>query len=54
MPAKRYPVLLDRATRVSHPLIIDSARKLTRARILLKADKSAAHKQIREALEVFY
>ena len=61
MPAKRYPVLLDSEQRESLIRLIsigkDSARKLTRARILLKADESEgaaayADKQIREALEV--
>ena len=60
MPAKRYPVLLDSEQRESLIRLIsigkDSARKLTRARILLKADESEgaaayADKQIRE-LEV--
>ena len=44
MPAKRYPVLLDSEQRESLIRLIsigkDSARKLTRARILLKADES--------------
>ena len=44
MPAKRYPVLLDSEQRESLIGLIsigkDSARKLTRARILLKADES--------------
>ena len=61
MPAKRYPVRLDRDER---DYLIDltssgteSARKLTRARILLKADEGEfgpayADKQIKEAVEV--
>ena len=44
MPAKRYPVLLDPEQRDSLVSLISSgkasARKLTRARILLKADES--------------
>ena len=44
MPAKRYPVLLDPDQREFLMDLIscgrDSARKLTRARILLKADES--------------
>ena len=61
MPSKRYPVLLDPEQRTSLIGLIssgrESARKLTRARILLKADESEtgpayADKQIREALEV--
>ena len=62
MPAKRYPVLLDPEQRDSLVSLISSgnqasARKLTRARILLKADESQgspayADKQIREAVEV--
>ena len=62
MPAKRYPVLLDPEQRTSLIGLIssgrESARKLTRARILLKvSDESEkgpayADKQIREALEV--
>ena len=61
MPAKRYPVILDPEQRTSLMGLIssgrESARKLTRARILLKADESEtgpayADKQIREALEV--
>ena len=61
MPAKRYPVILDPEQRESLMDLIssgkESARKLTRARILLKADESEtgpayADKQIREALEV--
>ena len=61
MPAKRYPVRLDRDER---DYLIDltssgteSARKLTRARILLKADEGEfgpayADKEIKEAVEV--
>ena len=61
MPAKRYPVRLDRDQR---DYLIDltssgteSARKLTRARILLKADEGEfgpayADKEIKEAVEV--
>ena len=61
MPAKRYPVRLDRDER---DYLIDltssgteSARKLTRARILLKADEGEfgpayADKKIKEAVEV--
>ena len=61
MPAKRYPVILEPEQRESLMDLIssgkESARKLTRARILLKADESQmgpayADKQIREALEV--
>ena len=61
MPAKCYPVLLDQEQRASLMGLIssgkESARKLTRARILLKvSDESEtgpayADKQIREALE---
>ena len=44
MPAKRYPVLLDASQRDYLLGLISSgtaaARKLTRARILLKADES--------------
>ena len=61
MPTKRYPVILDRSQR---DFLIDlissgreSARKLTRARILLKADAGEwgpayADKTIKEAIEV--
>ena len=61
MPKKRYPVILDRNQR---DYLIDltssgteSARKLTRARILLKADEGElgpayADKEIKEAVEV--
>ena len=61
MPAKRYPVRLDRCQR---DYLIDlissgreSARKLRRARILLKADTGEfgpayADEQIKEAVEV--
>ena len=61
MPAKRYPVILDPNQR---DYLMDltasgteSARKLTRARILLKADEGElgpayADKQIKEAVEV--
>ena len=61
MPAKRYPVILEQEQRASLMRLIscgnESARKLTRARILLKADESEtgpayADKQIRAALEV--
>ena len=61
MPAKRYPVILEQEQRASLMRLIscgkESARTLTRARILLKADESEtgpayADKQIREALEV--
>ena len=61
MPAKHYQVLLDLCQRdYLSDLIssgIESARKLTRARILLKADESEfgpayADKQIEEAVEV--
>ena len=61
MPAKRYPVILEPEPRESLMDLIssgkESARKLTRARILLKADESETgpaygDKQIREALEV--
>lgn len=61
MPAKRYPVILDPDQR---DFLMDltssgteSARKLTRARILLKADEGElgpayADKEIKEAVEV--
>ena len=61
MPKKRYPVILDHNQR---DYLIDltssgteSARKLTRARILLKADEGElgpayADKEIKEAVEV--
>ena len=61
MPAKRYPVMLDPNQR---DYLMDltssgteSARKLTRARILLKADEGElgpayADKEIKEAVEV--
>ena len=61
MPAKRYPVRLDRSQR---DFLIDlissgteSARKLTRGRILLKADEGEfgpayADKEIKAAVEV--
>ena len=61
MPAKRYPVILDLNQR---DYLMDltssgteSARKLTRARILLKADEGElgpayADKEIKEAVEV--
>ena len=61
MPAKRYPVHLEPEHRDTLRRLIstgkDSARKLTRARILLKADESQAgpayaDKDIKEALEV--
>ena len=61
MPAKRYPIILDPEQRTSLMGLIssgrESARKLTRARILLKADESEmgpayADKQIKEALDV--
>ena len=61
MPAKRYPVLLEKDQRETLMTLIssgrESARKLTRARILLKADENQdgppyTDKQIREALEV--
>lgn len=61
MPSKRYPVILDRS---QHYYLLDlissgteSARKLTRGRILLKADKGElgpvyAGKEIKAAIEV--
>ena len=61
MPAKRYSVSLDRSQREVLKDMISSgkasARKLRRARILLKADESESgpaysDKQIREAVEV--
>ena len=61
MPAKRYPVILDQDQRNSLiPLTTSgraSARKLTPARILLKADAGAfgpafADKAIKAALDV--
>ena len=61
MPAKRYPVRLDQCQRDSLMDLIssgrESARKLTRARILLKADEGEfgpayADKDIKEAVEV--
>ena len=62
MPAKQYSVMLDQDQRESLIGLIstgnrDAARKLTRARILLKADEGEfgpayADKQIQEAVEV--
>ena len=61
MPAKRYPVMLDRSQRDYLLDLItsgtESARKLTRSRILLKADEGEfgpayADKEIKEAVEV--
>ncbi len=61
MPAKRYPVILDRSQRDYLLDLItsgtESARKLTRSRILLKADEGEfgpayADKEIKEAVEV--
>ena len=61
MPAKRYPVILEQCQRDSLLDLIasgtESARKLTGARILLKADEGElgpayADKQIKEAVEV--
>lgn len=61
MPAKRYPVILDRSQRDYLLDLIasgtESARKLTRGRILLKADEGEfgpayADKEIKEAVEV--
>ena len=61
MPAKRYPVILDPEQRDYLLDLItsgtESARKLTRGRILLKADEGElgpayADKEIKEALEV--
>ena len=61
MSAKRYPVLLSRCQRDSLMDLIssgtESARKLTRARILLKADAGEfgpaySDKEIKEAVEV--
>ena len=61
MPAKRYPVRLDRHQRDYLIALTtsgtESARKLTRARILLKADEGElgpayADKEIKEAIEV--
>ena len=61
MPAKRYPVRLDRHQRDYLIALTtsgtESARKLTRARILLKADEGElgpayADKEIKEAVEV--
>ena len=61
MPAKRYPVGLDQTERDYLLELIasgtESARKLTRGRILLKADEGElgpayADKDIKEALEV--
>ena len=61
MPAKQYPVILEQTERDYLLDLIasgtESARKLTRARILLKADEGElgpayADKQIKEALEV--
>ena len=61
MPAKRYPVRLEKDQRETLMTLISSgreaARKLTRARILLKADENHdgppyTDKQIKEALEV--
>ena len=62
MPAKQYSVMLEQDQRESLIGLIStgnqaSARKLTRARILLKADEGEfgptyADKQIQEAVEV--
>ena len=61
MPAKRYSVILDRSQRDYLLDLIasgtESARKLTRARILLKADEGEfgpayTDKEIKEAVEV--
>lgn len=61
MPAKRYPIILDQSQRDYLLDLIasgtESARKLTRSRILLKADEGEfgpayADKQIKEAVEV--
>ena len=61
MPAKRYPVILDQSQRDFLLDLItsgtESARKLTRARILLKADEGEfgpayADEKIKEAVEV--
>ena len=61
MPAKRYPVILDENQRDYLIALItsgtESARKLTRARILLKTDEGElgpayADKEIKEAVEV--
>ena len=61
MPAKRYPVILDKCQRDYLIDLIssgrDSARKLTRARILLKADAGElgpayTDADIKEAVEV--
>ena len=61
MPAKRYPVILDRTQREYLLDLIASgtepARKLTHARILLKADEGEvgpvyADKKIKAAVEV--
>ena len=62
MPAKQYSVMLEEDQRASLLSLIStgnqaSARKLTRARILLKADEGEfgpayADKQIQEAVEV--
>ena len=61
MPAKQYPVILDPEQRDYLLDLItsgtESARKLTRGRILLKADEGElgpayADKEIKEALEV--
>ena len=58
MPAKRYPVLLDSEQRESLIRLIsigkDSARKLTRARILLKADESSLCADKRSACLAVY
>ena len=61
MPAKRYPVMLSRPQRETLMRLIssgiESSRKLTRARILLKADAGElgpgyADEAIKEALDV--
>ena len=61
MPAKRYPVILDQSQRDYLLELItsgtESARKLTRSRILLKADEGEfgpayPDKDIKEAIEV--
>lgn len=61
MPAKQYPVLLEQGQRDYLIELIssgtESARKLTRARVLLKADEGEfgpaySDKEIKEAVEV--
>ena len=56
MPRKKYIVTLTTDEREALEALIsagtDSARKLTRARILLKADEDWSDRRISEALDV--